>query len=122
IRTALEWDLVNELVLSIGRRHGSFSMLRYDDLVADPHQALHEVLRCVDEDATVPPLDDQGHIEVGNNHMAAGNPVRFERGALEIRSDDEWKRKMPSSTRRVVGTLTWPALRRYGFTGHAIER
>ncbi|MGH2807865.1 MAG: sulfotransferase, partial [Actinomycetota bacterium] len=33
IRTALEWDLVNELVLSIGRRHGSFSIVRYDDLV-----------------------------------------------------------------------------------------
>ena len=49
-----------------------------------------------------------GAISLGENHTVAGNPLRFRRGPLEIRLDDEWRRSMPAADRRAVTLLTWP--------------
>jgi hypothetical protein len=115
VRTALEWNTINALVRLVGRMNGSFATVRYDDLVADPVKPLELVIRCAGVHSAAPAIDGEGRVELGTNHMVAGNPIRFERGTIQIRADEEWKLSMSTNTRRMVGALTWPALRRYGF-------
>jgi hypothetical protein len=57
-----------------------------------------------------PPLAAEG-IDAGIQHQVAGNPVRFVRGSIAIRRDDEWRRSMSATGRRVVTAATWPMLR-----------
>ena len=53
---------------------------------------------------------------MGPVHALAGNPSRFKDGPIEIRRDDRWKTDQPRGQRAIVSLLTWPLLRRYGYS------
>ena len=53
---------------------------------------------------------------VHGTHSAWGNPNRFDTGAIELRPDDEWVRRMRASDRRVVTALNGPFLPHYGYS------
>ena len=55
------------------------------------------------------------HLTLGTNHVVAGNPMRFEHEAIELRPDEAWRLKMGVASRRVVTALTIDLLRRYGY-------
>lgn len=116
-RSALFWMLENLAIARLARRARSYTLLRYEDLVADPRGALRAVLGVLGE--PVEPADALagGKVELGENHTVAGNPIRFERGMVEIRADADWQARMPARQRAVVTGLTWPLLWRYGFLG-----
>lgn len=56
-----------------------------------------------------------GPLDPARNHTVAGNPLRFERGAITVRPDVEWRAGLAPGARRLVTALTWPLLLRYGF-------
>ena len=41
--------------------------------------------------------------------------MRFTRGAVRLRNDDQWRREMPRRDVSVVTALTAPLLKRYGY-------
>jgi hypothetical protein len=45
--------------------------------------------------------------------------MRFESGVVTISEDDQWQEALPASTRRLITTVTWPALSTYGYVGGA---
>jgi hypothetical protein len=113
-RSAVFWELEN-LALELLRRGSRRSArLRYDDLTSDPLPALGTALAALDIEADLHFLQ-QRTLQLGPNHTVAGNPLRFRRGNVAIEPDLEWRSRLESGHRRVVTTLTWPLLLRYGF-------
>lgn len=105
LRAALEWDAINALTSRLRSRAGRYAVLRYEDFAADPEGAVRWVLRAVldvgDRDA---PWIAPRTIELGIDHTVAGNPVRFHRGPLEVRADEEWRDRMRPAANSLVGT------------------
>lgn len=89
--------------------------VRYEDLMEDPVNVVNSI-------AQLASVSSRGitHIlphkaVVPTAHTISGNPMRFVKGDLPLRLDDEWATAMPLSDRRVVTALTWPLLYRYGY-------
>jgi hypothetical protein len=59
-------------------------------------------------------------IEISENHMISGNPHRLGRTSIELRLDDEWRRKMKPSDRLLVTLLTSPLSLPYGYVGRRL--
>jgi hypothetical protein len=109
-RTIAGWSATN--ALGAGPRRSSsvpYLRLAYEDFCANPDRALAMAAVLVGEPPPAP-LGPEG-IDAGIQHQVAGNPVRFVRGSIAIRRDDEWRRSMSATGRRVVTAATWPMLR-----------
>jgi UDP-N-acetylglucosamine transferase subunit ALG13 len=91
--------------------------LRYEDLVRAPSPALANVLRHAGIGVNAGTLGFIGDrsVELGVNHTVDGNPMRLSTGAVGLREDDEWRRRMAPGTRRLVSAVTAPLLARYGY-------
>lgn len=108
-RTIAGWTATNALVAALGRSSSMpYLRLAYEDFCADPDEALARTAALVREPAPAP-LGPDG-IDPGVQHQVAGNPVRFARGPIAIRRDDEWRHAMSGRARRVVTVTTWPML------------
>lgn len=116
LRSAAEWSLFNYLLRSRRKAFASYTVLRYEDLVADPRRALRQVLDAVGiPDAPVITSDDEAGICLRTSHTASGNPDRFQVGKVSIELDDEWIRSMSPVKRAIVTTITARGLTRYGY-------
>ena len=113
-KSAVFWGLENVGLQLMRGASAGYVMLRYEDLVADPHAALGAALERIGITADLQFLRE-GRLGLGPNHMVAGNPLRFERGEVPIRPDVEWSRRLQAGARWTVTALTWPLLLRYGF-------
>jgi hypothetical protein len=110
-RTIAGWTATNTLVGGLGRSAGiPYLRLSYEGFCENPDRALERIAAFVGEDP--PPLVGRDGIAAGISHQVAGNPVRFTRGPIAIRADDEWRRSMSATGRRFVTAATWPMLRR----------
>jgi hypothetical protein len=49
------------------------------------------------------------------DHTVAGNPMRFQQGALTIQPDEAWRSSMPARRQLLVSALTVPFRLRYGY-------
>jgi hypothetical protein len=89
-------------------------MIRYEDLVCDPVGTLGSVLPD-GMGLSVADVLSGRHARAAVSHTVSGNPLRFERGPLSIRTDVEWITKLHLRDRGIVTGLTWPLLLRYGY-------
>ena len=108
-RTIAGW-IATALVDLLGRSpEMPYLRLAYEDFCADPDRALARTAAFLCEPAPAP-LGPEG-IDPGIQHQVDENPVRFVRGPIAIRRDDEWRHSMSAAGRRVVTVATWPLLR-----------
>jgi Sulfotransferase family len=114
VRTSAEWTAINALTALHRRFDRRYAVLRYRDLAADPRAAVRGVLDLLGEAGRELPVRGADTVVLGDDHTAAGNPIRFHRGEVTVRPDDEWRELMPVGGRRLVTALTLPALARYG--------
>jgi hypothetical protein len=112
-RTSLEWTTINALTAIHRRLGGPYAVLRYRDLTADPRAAIGGVLEWLGEGGRRVPVSAAGTVELAASHTAAGNPMRFKRGPMEVCPDTEWRQRMPARARALVTALTLPSLHRY---------
>lgn len=115
LRAGSEWTLINGAASLLRSRVPRYALLRYEDIAADPRAAVDSVLRLLEEEGRTPPWIGERTIELGIDHTVAGNPVRFHRGPLEIRGDEEWREQMPPRAKALVTGVTAPLLPAYGF-------
>jgi hypothetical protein len=111
------YALYNGLTQSAARKGVDYMLLRYEDLIAEPETNLRAVIRHAGEpaaDAALPFLTEQG-VLLAENHLVDGNPVRFAKGAVPLRADEEWRTKMRPGPRRAVTALTLPFLATYRY-------
>jgi hypothetical protein len=111
----------NAAIEVLGRRSRRYTRVRYEDFVADPQSALDRIaLMCQAAGADVPSEPEVEPVV----HSVAGNPVRFDRGPLQLTADVSWSEQMPTWQRRAVTAISAPMLLRYGYrltvpAGHA---
>jgi hypothetical protein len=114
--SALRWTARNLATEALWRRSpGRYMMLRYEDFVAEPQKAIGRLLGLVGEEGAPRPHVAEHEVELGVNHNVWGNPGRFKTGTVEIRPDREWACDIKSGDRRLVSSLTFPLLARYGY-------
>lgn len=89
--------------------------VRYEDFVREPQAIMSEVVASLGLDPKGLPFKDDETVTLAPTHSVAGNPNRHETGAVTLRSDDEWRRSMPTSQRTVVTLVTLPGLLRFGY-------
>lgn len=108
-RSALLWLEYNTAVDLCTARSQRAARLRYEDFAADPDAAVTGLPARLGLDVTVADRTRPA------GHSLSGNPMRFGRGPLTVRIDDEWERALPAADRRRVTAITAPLLRRYGY-------
>ncbi len=114
--SALLWDAHNLAFAMLARQGVPVHRVFYERFLADPVATTEAIARFLGVDATgVEQSIGQDSIALVETHQAAGNPIRFRRGNLAFRSDDEWREELPPAARRLVGALTWPLMAAYGY-------
>ncbi|MCH9646987.1 MAG: sulfotransferase [Deltaproteobacteria bacterium] len=121
-RTATSWLLAN-LVSSLVTRAVPVEnrlLLRYEDLMADPRQALQALGRVtgLNCEPWVEAVEQGRALEVG--HTVSGNRVRM-KGKLRLKPDLEWLTHLSAADERTVRRLCGPLMRRYGYRLDAKE-
>lgn len=93
--------------------------IRYEDFTADPRGTVTAVRRLAGL-AYLPSalrVLDEPPVHPRPAHTVAGNPLRFARGPLRVRADEEWRTSFPAGARALVSALTLPLRLRYGYLG-----
>lgn len=118
------WSAANVLAEASRARADGYVRLRYRDFVRTPAPALERLfsswngvparLDAGGPPATIPGLRDDS-VELGVQHLLAGNPMRSRTGRIRLEEDLRWRRSMPRLSRGLVTALTLPLLVRYGF-------
>ncbi len=115
VRSAATWLYRNWIADGLQRVTPHYVRVRYEDLAADPARAIGVILRMAGLPEAPPDYLQEGRIQLGVDHIAGGNPIRFGQGEVAIRLDDEWQREMKPADRWIVTALTAPLLWQYGY-------
>jgi hypothetical protein len=89
--------------------------IAYEDFIRDPVAQLKGIMSFLDLDIDSFPFVRDDELILMPNHSVSGNPSRFSTGAVKLRADDEWRRRMPTRHKRLVTLLSWPLSQRYGY-------
>jgi hypothetical protein len=112
------WIADNLVYEAVTRQMTWATRVRYEDLIADPRRELSRIGRELElpgADRAFMSLEDAS-VDLLPNHALSGNPMRFERGPVMLREDDEWRRSMSRPRRALISAATWPLLMRYGYS------
>ncbi len=113
--SSLYWMLVNGISDWNRRSNLNRSMLlRYEDLVTKPGEAVERISELSDTDFT-PVI---GKIErgesIGTGHIFSGNRLRME-SQIRLKPDTEWQTAMSSKDQDLTALLTRFLLKKYGY-------
>jgi hypothetical protein len=115
-QSAVLWDAWNAAIEVLWRETPEkYLRLRYEDFVSDPRRSFEDILKLTGEENAELPLVGEREVKLGISHTVSGNPNRFDTGAVELRQDREWQKKMKPRDKALVGTLTLPLLARYHY-------
>jgi hypothetical protein len=113
-KTALEWSAINGLTWAL-KRSLPYSLIRYEDLVSQPAGTLQRIAAECGEETSNFPFLQGNRVLLGANHIVSGNEMRFEHGWIQLKHDDEWRRKLHARHAWILNSMTWPWLKRYGY-------
>jgi hypothetical protein len=122
-RAALLWDAHNLAFTALSRLGTPTLRVRYEDFVAAPETTVRSIADFLGISAeTLPEYLSGTTVRLGPTHLVSGNPMRFDTGEVRLRSDAAWLTELPVGPRRMVSSLTWPFMVRYGYFGHGRTR
>jgi hypothetical protein len=129
--TALQWSAQNaafDLFAALYRagskprrqpKRGAMPVqrLRYESFLDDPRRAVRGIAEFTGLPIGDADLDflDEDSVKLGVTHSAAGNPMRFSTGRIELRLDAAWQTALTPRARRMVTLLCLPQLVAYGY-------
>lgn len=115
--SAAHWTATNLAADLVRRSHprSQSMLLRYEDFVNRPRDAILAIIRLVEEQPVSTPFLQERTVDLNPNHTVSGNPDRFTRGPVELRTDDRWLHKMRRRDSLLTTSLTLPFLLRYGY-------
>jgi hypothetical protein len=114
---ALHWLVQNGGFHALKARGISTEVIQYEHLVKRPEAEIRRLLtslRLGDQLEGEPALD-AAQYEAKPFHTIGGSRIRFKRGVIEIREDDEWRTAMGRKDRLVVTAITLPLLLAYRY-------
>jgi hypothetical protein len=115
--TAVRWMVFHSLIHLMSAVEPRELLVRYESVVRQPREEILRILSHIGE-PTEHDLDfiGDGEVVLREDHTVAGSLMRLKQGPLPVRLDDEWTTRLSPTYRRAVTVLTWPLLRRYGYT------
>jgi hypothetical protein len=116
-RSAVRWVGFNAAFHLLGAMRVPSERVRYEDLVEQPVSILEKATAIAGEARTAFPFIRGTTVSMAEAHTIAGNPMRFDRGALELRRDDAWRSRLSAANRRVVVAIAFPMMVAYGYIG-----
>jgi hypothetical protein len=120
-RSAMLWNVHNGSFSVLRRRGVPVRRVRYEDLIDNPATTLRSLAEFAGLESPTVDLSfltgtpDGYTADLGPEHTAAGNPVRFTIGSVPLRRDDAWRHALPAGKRRLVTALTAPLRSAYGY-------
>lgn len=114
--SSLSW-LVRNISVELSRSLTSVpaTVVRYEDLVAEPAATMEALAAFIGQASTHLPWLSSNSATLTGLHLVAGNPDRPMRGRLDVINDETWRRRLPASKARLVAALTSPLMRRYDY-------
>ncbi len=118
VRVSARYLSRNALVELLAKFGTPTMRVRYESFIQTPPQQIRSVLDFLKErvgDSQLAFISDH-QVDLGINHTVQGNPVRMHLGPLDLRLDNDWMVSMPARQTLIVSALTFPFLRRYGYS------
>jgi hypothetical protein len=118
VKSATQWTWFNlSSSALVATRHVPMIRVRYEDVVRDPAAQMRALFRHAGIDAEHDLSFIRGRtVTLTSGHIVAGNRMRSISGEIALR-EDQWRTQLERRARITVTTVTWPLLRRYGYTG-----
>jgi hypothetical protein len=121
-RAALLWSAHNAAFDLLGLCGVAVRRFRYEQFVADPRATSLAIAAFAGLDLHTDVLDFLAdgadgavNADLPPTHSAAGNPMRFRTGPVEVRADDSWRTALPPRQRRIVTAIAAPLHGAYGY-------
>lgn len=116
-KSSSDWLIHNTLFMWMGKNIGAdkFMFIKYEDFVDDPRGTINDVSSMLGVDIDLSFINDGNEASLNNNHIIAGNPLRFKSRQINIKLDDEWKKSMAFKEKIIVSLMTYPLLRKYRY-------
>ena len=114
LRSSAAWSVSNYLTRMLDDGATPFRVQRYEDFVTDPDGQLAEIAAFALGQPPAAPVVF-GPAPQGETHTVAGNPVRLEGAALEVRPDVAWKEKLDARQQIMVAATSPLGMRRFGY-------
>lgn len=116
-KSALRWLWINQAFRVLAHGGMPTTILRYESFVAAPGVEVRRIaagngVALGEEDLAFVRGDE---IDLPEDHLVAGNRLRFQTGVLRLRSDEEWRQGLDPLQRRTVEALTAPLRSAYGY-------
>jgi hypothetical protein len=116
IKSSMLWDSWNLAFEHLGSlAPDRYRLIRYEDFVAHPKQSVLEILALLDENAQDLPFLSDSSVQLQTSHTVAGNPIRLTTGRIDIKLDTRWQTDLRPGVNALVGVMTLPLLKRYGY-------
>lgn len=114
---SVRWSRATRETAFLGRLVGPdrFMVLRYEDFVQRPQDALRAIAAHAGEVREHFPISRGRTVQLKPSHCIAGNRVRFHTGEVELREDLRWENLMGPAERATVRALTGRLMSRYGY-------
>jgi len=103
------WIKVQLSSAQLRKAAGSYLVVRYEDLCADPDAAIAPIMSALD---LPPKRPEPGE---ATTHTVSGNPIRLRGERQPIRLDEAWRRQMPIWQQAAIYLCTLPLALRYGY-------
>jgi hypothetical protein len=115
--SAASWLVSNAAFHALAIQHSRYIRITYEKFVEDPVGTLRELSDFAEQSLVLPATQMAGNrVRLGDHHIFSGNPMRARTGWLDISLDNEWQTTMARSHLAKVTAITWPLLRRYGYS------
>ena len=115
LSSAMHWLTFNGLMHTGRAIAARYLRVHYEDFARAPAEVVQRILSWSGEASAMPAGIHGQTLTVGIDHTASGNPMRFERDAVTIKPDEEWRTRMAPRDRRLVTLGTLPLLLAYGY-------
>jgi hypothetical protein len=116
LKTSLYYVVSNSAAELLWRgRPDRYRLVRYEDLLDDPVRVVGEIAELIDEPIELGQALAARSFDLGETHITWGNPNRFARGRVQLRSDDAWRDEQSAWRAAALAALNLPLAGRYGY-------
>jgi hypothetical protein len=115
-RAAMWWNAYNLMFSVIGLTGSRLRRVRYEDFMQAPLETVRGLAAWAGSSSDPSEYLSDDAIALTAGHTVAGNPMRFRRGEIAIRRDQEWASALDPALQRRVRRWTFPFRWRYGYS------
>lgn len=114
IRSALAWDMSNDLTKLIDKEKHKFRLQRYEDFINEPLRTIQDIASfALGKDTRVSSaiFEQQPHTP----HTIAGNPIRIGSSRITVKADSEWEKQLGTLKKTLVTICCARQMHRFGY-------